>query len=550
MDYYVKSGQALDYANRAWSNGEKMVPAQADATSNVDTARKWVWEVTTAGTSTGTPTWPSSVTQDSTTVTQNGVVWTARRPGYSSGTTRNWAFATIYLRHAAFACAAGDRVFVSHQHNELWTVGVGENPDFVNATPANPIFVLCVNDAQVDPASMASAEGARMRNSNDILLWRSRYMRGLNFEAHEGSSSGSGSAICALADSSNNGGERLVADKCTFYIGSTSASSRMMFGYYDQNICNIAVLRDCIFRFANAGQGLGPCGVAEVQGGGLHASSAAITTLLSKTINGDGTYITFSGFDLSLAAQGVNIVAGAMDAGVGTKVVLRNCKLPTGWTGELFGTEPETDGEDLRVEMLNCSAGDENYRMWVQSLGGRGRDETGIIHQGGASDGDTPISWKLQSSSAAQYPFCSCYSPEIERRYPGTDEEILAWSAGANKTFTIEVVHDSQGSGTGGRLTTEDIWLEARNFGQNGGASFLTNRKGASGSLKFGDYFAAVSDHADSTETWNGTGGFGTARKQKLTVTLALHVKGPVHLRVHLMKPSVTVYACPKVQVS
>jgi hypothetical protein len=65
-------------ANRAWALGEIMAPALGDVSANVAVARGYAWEVTTAGTSTGTPVWPAAVTVNTTTVTQNGVVWTAR----------------------------------------------------------------------------------------------------------------------------------------------------------------------------------------------------------------------------------------------------------------------------------------------------------------------------------------------------------------------------------------------------------------------------------------------------------------------------------------
>lgn len=64
-------------ANRAWALGEFMVPSPADGSANASVAAGYLWEVTTAGTSTGTPVWPATVTLGQT-VNQNGVVWTAR----------------------------------------------------------------------------------------------------------------------------------------------------------------------------------------------------------------------------------------------------------------------------------------------------------------------------------------------------------------------------------------------------------------------------------------------------------------------------------------
>ena len=52
--YYVKSGSGVvDYnAAKAYSTGEKMVPAIADATTNFAVGRRAVWDCTTGGTGT------------------------------------------------------------------------------------------------------------------------------------------------------------------------------------------------------------------------------------------------------------------------------------------------------------------------------------------------------------------------------------------------------------------------------------------------------------------------------------------------------------------
>ena len=118
---YVKSGSgATERANSTvYALGDRMVIAPADLSTNYTYARKWVWECTVAGTSgAAVPTWPSAVTQEVTTIADGSVVWTARRPGFSSGTTANWTFATIHLSYAATASVGGDIVYVSSSHSE------------------------------------------------------------------------------------------------------------------------------------------------------------------------------------------------------------------------------------------------------------------------------------------------------------------------------------------------------------------------------------------------------------------------------------------------
>ena len=100
--FYLKSGAgATERANStAYTAGMRMVLLRTDTTANYLVARKWVWECTTMGTSgAAVPAWPATVTQDTTTITEGLLVWTARKPGYSSGTTAAWTFAGIFKEY-------------------------------------------------------------------------------------------------------------------------------------------------------------------------------------------------------------------------------------------------------------------------------------------------------------------------------------------------------------------------------------------------------------------------------------------------------------------
>lgn len=117
------SGVTARANSTAYSTGARIVIALTDTAGNFAVARRYVWECTTAGTSgAAVPTWPASVTADTTTLTDGTVTWTARNPGYSSGTTENWTFATIYFLYAvAAANASGDLIYVQYTHSETLT---------------------------------------------------------------------------------------------------------------------------------------------------------------------------------------------------------------------------------------------------------------------------------------------------------------------------------------------------------------------------------------------------------------------------------------------
>lgn len=555
MDYYLKSGAgAIVYANRAWSLGEKMVPATGDASSNSDIARAWVWEVTTAGTSSATPTWPASVTQDSTTVTEaGGVVWTARRPGWANASTRSWAFATIYARYASLAMAAGDRLFVSGNHNEQWPSGVYQMP-FAAATLAGPCLVIGADDSQADPASMTRADTGIVAGPDNVQVSGfGLYARDIHLKAAVGSGS---NRYLQLNEGLVDGATLHVYEYCRLEIANTHADGCLWPSNADSFDPRRTVFNDCLFKFGAAGQNIECCAITDINGGGLTVDSAQITDLFPPFVRNpggsDGSFVVITGFDLSRAAQGLNIFEDSADhhIGGGYRVVLRGCKMPDGWDGALFGSDPVIEEQ---CELYGCSDSLGNkWRYWVQGVAGQMRDDATFYRLGGAEDEDgTPFSIKLATSANAHYPARTLETPEFSRRFPGTNLEVAAWTPGGNVTVTFEVLHDAQGSGTGGRLTDGELWIEAQYLGESGSplGVFLSSAKGASSSDPFGDYFASAADLADSTEHWITTG-MSSPLRQKVAITLAPEEKGYLQLKVHLAKASSTVYVCPRAKVT
>lgn len=179
--------------------------------------------------------------------------------------------------------------------------------------------------------------------------------------------------------------------------------------------------------------------------------------------------------------------------------------------------------------MYNCDDGDTNYRLWIEEPFGNVKDETTLVRTGGASDGTTPLSWKMTTGAEAKWPI----------NYLATDE-IVIWNetTGSAITATVEILHDSATN-----LTDREIWLEASYLGD---ASYPL---GTPISDRAADILASAADQADSSETWTTTG-MTNPNTQKLSVTFTPQQKGYVSLTVHLAKASYTVYVCPKVAVT
>jgi hypothetical protein len=346
------------------------------------------------------------------------------------------------------------------------------------------------------------------------------YVYGITFNVGTGVTSNQ----LTLGESSTN---HQVLESCGLNIVSTGSSGGIRLG--NSAIAGIASVEliNCTIQFGAVGQSLFACGKGVIRGGSASASGSDPTNFFSPLHSaGEACDLLVDGFDFSNWGASLNLVLGGAVVQAG-RAVFRNCKLPASWSGLLVSTAFTAMG--FRAEMWNCSASDTNYAMRVEDAAGSIRDETTIVHTGGASDGDTTITWKMASSANAEYPVVVLRSPEIF--VPNT-------TTGASKTLTVEIAQD----GTTTALNDDEIWLEVEYLGTSGFplALFADDAKA--------DVLATAAAQANSSETWSGLS--GTNKKQALAVTLTPQEEGVYIVRVCLAKASTTVYVDPKVTVS
>jgi hypothetical protein len=261
--------------------------------------------------------------------------------------------------------------------------------------------------------------------------------------------------------------------------------------------------------------------------GGGFAGGTSPTTLFDI---GDTAYRSdceIDGIYLANASASMNLFTCGAGGG---KRVIRNSRLPINWSGVLVsGTF--TTGE--RYEMYNCDNADTNYRLWVEDYAGSIKSETTIVRTNGASDGTTSLAWKMVTSASARYPVTHLESPEI-----------VQWNeiTGSNLTAMIEIIHDSQGAGSGSKFQDDEIWLEIMYLGTSGFplANWISDCKA--------NVLATAVNQADSSEVWS-TDGLVAPVRQRLTVTFTPQEKGFIHARVVMAKASKTAYICPKIRV-
>jgi hypothetical protein len=508
---------------------DKMVPVESDAGANVALARKWVWQCTTGGTSAAAnPTWPASVTQDVTTVTSNTAVFTARKPGFSSGTTPNWSFATCFLAYATSIAATGDTIYVSQAHSEnsssnnvsVCTFG------FTSSALTGPVIIQCANDGAAPPTASALTGVVANTSTGAYIFNGNLYCYGLTFKPGNGSSSNSPGITLA-----NTASNYQLFDNCTFDLNTTGSAA--VFNWGSSSGPGLVVWLSVNVNFGSTGQGFQTDGViCKFRWNGGITSGSAITALFNN-IGGRAQDIEVSGVNLSSMASSANIETVATAQGGGRKLI-RGCILPSAWSGSpITGTLTSLQTSRVEMYLYDVSSGTANNKVWIKDYTGEITTEGTIVRVGGATAPDgTQMSWKFVSTANTTFPFVSLFSTEYM--------ELVTWVNDTNShTYTVSTIFDNA---TG--LTNAQMWMEA--FVLNNTAPLY-----AVLSTRANDVLATPSTNSsDSGSTWNGTGGFSNPNKQKMSITFTAAIKGPILFRIFLAKASTTVYVDPFIQIT
>lgn len=430
-----------------------------------------------------------------------------------NGTT--WALAKATLAGAAAIDAAGDTIYVSDNHAE--SNGATQNIALAG-TLASPVKVLCADDAAEPPTASATTATAATTGAFGFAFTGTGYVRGIAFTAGSGSNGGSGEANIRMNQSSTSA--TLVFENCDFILGTTATSQQIVVGSSGDNVAHATRWVNCDVKFANASQNISIRRTFfQWDGGSLLSGGTSPTTLFSASAAHSSCQI--SGLDLTNAGQSINLFA----AGVNGRRVIRNSKLPANWNGSL-ASGTFVSGE--RVEMYNCDSADTNYRIWIEDYAGDLYSETTIVRSGGATDGTTPISWKLVSTANAEFPLPTFDTPEIVRWNDTTGSAI---------TVTVEIVTDNV------TLKDDEIWLEVQYLGTSTRplSTFASDCKT--------DPIPAGVNQTTSSVTWTTTG-LTTPTKQKLSVAFTPQEKGFIHAVVKLARASTTVYVDPVLTVT
>lgn len=502
-------------AGATYAVGDRVVPTAAKSA----VMRNYVYDCTaiTTGIAGGTEpvTWVTTTPGTSTT-TDGGVTWTCRK-------CTNWNDANIFIQ-AVFGdtagtgkTAAGDTIYVSHTHN-------GANPAATNitiggasgfGTATSPLSILCVNDVG-DPASPGTAATSAIESTSTtgtIIFTGFFYCYGVTFSAGSGSSSTS----IGVTGASANFAWRFEA--CLLKLNTTANARFIDFGANAQGVnCKIE-LENTVLQFGAAGQFI------RFNGGEFswHNTASAIagtapTTLI--TVSGVPWHhtATFHSLDLS-AITGALLNVSELTQGSVYNFV--NCKLGSGFAFTT-GTHAGLGGPE--VNFINCDSASTNWNYYRETAQGTIQDDVTYILTGGASDGTTPLSWKMVSNANSKL------------GWPLASAPIVLWNdtTGA-KTATVEIL-------SAATLTDADVWVETDYLADTGDPG------GLAVSDRVATPVATAANQATSSASW--AGGLGGATTQKLNTAFTANKKGAVRARVMLAKASTTVYVDPRITLA
>lgn len=426
--------------------------------------------------------------------------------GGGTGTGVNWGNAFTSLTLAYATEVAGDTIYVAHDHAEVTGAILTLTS---SGTLVNPTKVICVDRLGTLPpvaADLRTTAQVKTVGDNSINLQGFTYYYGIIFVA------GNGTGAASIG-TSLTGWSRY--DNCSFRIGSTGAgrigAGNTTGGYSEWNNTTVS--------FSGVAQGFDILGILRWRNTASALIGTAVPTTLFAPFAGRGGLVECCGVDLSAAGSGKTL-CGTNTQAIAFMYRFLDCKLNASVTKSVVPSGPGM----VEIDFSRCGSTGVNYTMFRHRYQGTLDEETTIVRSGGASDGTTPVSWKVVTNA-------SCLALN-----PFECPPIAIWNTvdGSSVTATIEGVW-------AGVVVpnNDDIWLDVEYLSDNSTpqSSFVNDGRP--------DLITTAAAQDSSVVTWGG----GTT-KFKLAVTFTPQQPGWIYARVKCGKISTTFYIDPKITLS
>lgn len=430
-----------------------------------------------------------------------------------------WALAKSTLVGAFAAASAGDTIYVSDNHAESQGVVMTLTSP---GTAAAPVRVICVDDSAEPPTATATTATITTTTAADNIYFNGfAYFYGITLTA--GSAAGPSTV---LFNWTSTAPWWTKFEDCLLVLGGSGSGSKLKVGSTSSGAdSQLLELVNTPISFGGV-----PNTIASrspiIWTNTPSALPGSAPTVLFGSPGGTGNAgsVTMCGVGLSAMGSGKSLFTVSSSL-IDYKIRIERCKL--GASVQITtGSIPGQGGP--QIDMVNCDSADTNYRYYKQRYQGEIFQETTIVRTGGASDGTTPVSRKMVSSSNTHEFYDALVS-----------DPCVFWNdtTGSAQTATIETVTDNV------TLQDDEAWIEVEYLGTSGFpiSSWVSDRPT--------DVLATPADQTTSSVAWTTTG-LTTPVKQKLSAAFTAQEKGLVMVRVHLAKPSVTMYFDPEANVT
>jgi hypothetical protein len=419
----------------------------------------------------------------------NRYVWSGAT---GTATGADWANAFLTLAAACTPSAAGDFVLVAHDHSEL-TAQIILNPG--SSTNVNPVKIVCVNRLgsvpPVDADRRMTAQVATSANGT-IGFQGSFFVDGVIFTA---GNTPAGAAVMWLPYID---GLSLRLDNCQLRLGSTGASkfqiaqSTGTFGTYTE-------FNNTTLTFSAATQTIDMNSKLVWRNNPATGPAIAgvMPTGLFSIASGNSCQVDLIGLDLSLLGAGSTIVsASAIVSNAAFRFV--DCKINPAATKTGV---PSTRGGRV-TDFIRTGSTGINYATHMQRFAGLLTEEVAVVRAaGGASDGTTPIAWKIVTNANA-----SAYVNPYEC------PPIAVWNDTVGSPITATV----EGMWIGPAPPLEDqCWIDVQYLADAASplAALINDSKAS--------LLAVAAAQTASSATWNGVAAALTAAYDPATATAA-----------------------------
>lgn len=409
-----------------------------------------------------------------------------------------WALAKAKLAAALTAAGAGGTVWMDSAHNES---GFGATLD-ASSTKNAPNRILSVNRSgnPEPPTELLAGGKVRTLSGNTLNIKGYAYVYGVIFE------SDGQVFIGSIGDHTNWTIENGVIDL------TESFTKTLQIGIENTEVHLQLLNTDIGFNYVGSHFRLEYGGKLTWRGGTLNDN---VTRLF--TLGGRGSTVYVEDVDLSALTGDLIVSTGT---NLSNEVVrLSRCKLNA-------SVDMKSGAWVLTTPVLELYASDSdntNYRIYRDNFYGTLQQETTLVRDGGATDGTTPISWKIVTTSGPDEGITWFES------FP-----ILLWAdATGNTTYEIEILHDSVTD-----LQDDEIWMVLEYPASGDAQGLIVTDKSTD--------LLSPTNQGDSSVTWTTTG-MSNPNTQKLSVTANIGKVGQVTARIYVAKPSLTVYVDPMI---